>query len=74
MSIPDYDEDAEPLVNVATGLHRIAHSIRLIAHGDQGEGSCPAGLEMVAMELKEGLHMIAIAISENPGTLIDDEP
>ena len=73
MGIPDYDEDAEPLVNIATGLHRIAHSIRLIAHGDQGLGSQPTGLEMVAMELKEGLQMIAVAISENPNQFIDDD-
>ncbi len=73
MSIPDYDEDAEPLVNIATGLHRIAHSIRLIAHGDQGFGSQPTGLEMVAMELKEGLQMIAVAIAEQPDQFIDEE-
>ena len=73
MSTPDYDEDDEPLVNIATGLHRIAHSLRLIAHGDQGLGSQPTGLEMVAMELKEGLQMIAVAISENPNQFIDDD-
>lgn len=72
-SAPDYDEEAEPLVNIATGLHRLAHAVRLIAHGDQGAGSQPTGLEMVAMELKEGLKSVAIAISENPGSFIDED-
>ena len=71
MGMLDYDEDAEPLVNIATGLHMIARSIRLIAHGDQGPGSQPTGLEMVAMELKEGLQNISIAIQEHSFT--DDD-
>ena len=45
----DYDEDAEPLVNIATGLHRIASALYELGHGK----SQPTAIELIAIQLKD---------------------
>lgn len=61
----DYDEEAEPLVNIATGLHRIGKALYDLSHST---GSEPTTIEYVGMilrdEVSRGLSEIAEALRD----------
>ena len=58
----DYDEDAEPMVNVATGLHAIARALYALAHGGTSDG--PTTLEFIGMQIRDEITPSLLAISD----------
>ncbi|HEY3494362.1 MAG TPA: hypothetical protein VGK73_06740 [Polyangiaceae bacterium] len=58
----DYDEDAEPMVNVATGLHAIARALYALAHGGTSDG--PTTLEFIGMQIRDEIAPSLRSIAE----------